>query len=389
MAKMKLIFGVILAIAIVFNTLVGQTANAKQKYNPKVLDDIREETYLARNNHIDEAEIKIGLNATFTFKLKGLNGKFKCRKINMKENLSFSAQCNNSRVTPRDYTNPSGIFPNLYMKARTKSGWKNIDFVFVHKEIADKYSSDLNISSKEILNHWISDNKKRKEREQARIAQEKKEAEEREQARIAQEKKEAEEREQVQTIKAFGFKELKTGLTSQSITELGVCRRTWTSDKINFDRNDIPPFFDLECYGLDNMKFDLYFMQKKNSGQKYLSRLVIDLGTLVGMNFRNELDDTFSREKPLNIYHKYRNILENKYKLDFSFSRQDLKEFEKGKKNSLYVIYEKGKVVLEIVKVEKGENKWQTDLKIQYREQVSARAFFNDIKPAEAQDNDF
>ena len=193
----------------------------------------------------------------------------------------------------------------------------------------------------------------------------------------------------MQTIKAFGFKELKTGLTSQSITELGVCRRTWTSDKINFDRNDIPPFFDLECYGLDNMKFDLYFMQKKNSGQKYLSRLVIDLGTLVGMNFRNELDDTFSREKPLNIYHKYRNILENKYKLDFSFSRQDLKEFEKGKKNSLYVIYEKGKVVLEIVKVEKGENKWQTDLKIQYREQVSARAFFNDIKPAEAQDNDF
>ena len=58
------------------------------------------------------------------------------------------------------------------------------------------------------------------------------------------------------------------------------------------------------------------------------------------------------------------------------------------KSNKLFY-YEKGKVVLEIVKVEKGENKWQTDLKIQYREQVSARAFFNDIKPAEAQDNDF
>ena len=67
------------------------------------------------------------------------------------------------------------------------------------------------------------------------------------------------------------------------------------------------------------MKFHLYFAHKNNLKHKYLYRLVIDLGTLVGINFWDELDDIFSGEDPSNIYHKYRNILENKYKLDFSF----------------------------------------------------------------------
>ena len=386
---MKYIFAAIFIICLAFVIQTDQIANAKHKYNPKILDDIREELYLARSKNISEAELKIGLNAIFTFKLKGLNGTFKCRKINMQEDLSFSAQCNNSRVTRRDHTEPSGIFPNLSMKARTQSGWKDIEFFFAHKDLIDKLDSDSSLSSKEILDNWISDSNKRQEREQARIAQEKKEAEEREQARIAQEKKEAEEREQRQTIKAFGFKDLKTGLTSQIITELDVCNRTWTSDKIDFNRNDIPPFFDLECYGLDNMKFHLYFAHNNNLKHKYLYRLVIDLGTLVGINFWDELDDIFSGEDPSNIYHKYRNILENKYKLDFSFSKQNLQEFEKGKRNSLYVVYEKGKVVLKIIKLKHGINEWQTNLNIEYREEKYATAFFNDNKPAKAQNSDF
>ena len=401
---MKYIFAAIFIICLAFVIQTDQIANAKHKYNPKILDDIREELYLARSKNISEAELKIGLNAIFTFKLKGLNGTFKCRKINMQEDLRFSAQCNNSRVTRRDHTDPSGIFPNLSMKARTQSGWKDIEFFFAHKDLIDKLDSDSSLSSKEILDNWISDSNKRQEREQARIAQEKKEAEEREQARIAQEKKEAEEREQAriaqekkeaeereqrQTIKAFGFKDLKTGLTSQIITELDVCNRTWTSDKIDFNRNDIPPFFDLECYGLDNMKFHLYFAHNNNLKHKYLYRLVIDLGTLVGINFWDELDDIFSGEDPSNIYHKYRNILENKYKLDFSFSKQNLQEFEKGKRNSLYVVYEKGKVVLKIIKLKHGINEWSTNLNIEYREEKYATAFFNDNKPAKAQNSDF
>ena len=89
------------------------------------------------------------------------------------------------------------------------------------------------------------------------------------------------------------------------------------------------------------------------------------------------------------IYTKMRIAFDKKYKLDFEFSERDVEFFNNGDKNSLNVVYEKGKVAFSILRVKKNDYEIENRFYVSYRGTDWASKFYNESKPNKASIDDF
>ena len=77
-----------------------------------------------------------------------------------------------------------------------------------------------------------------------------------------------------------------------------------------------------------------------------------------------------------------------KYKLDFEYSERDRQLFNRGEKDKLYTVYEKGQVALIVTRKKKKYSR-ELWLYIEYRDVEPAQEFFKSAKPKRAKKSDF
>ena len=153
--------------------------------------------------------------------------------------------------------------------------------------------------------------------------------------------------------------------------------------------------------GLENMAFAGEFSYKAyeynftdengivvngSNSAKVLTRLVIDLGPIVSGGFFSGITSEGTDDG--DIFNGMRNTLNKKYKTDFEFSERDRELFNEGEKSNLFVVYEKGKVVLRIWR-KKEEYSSQLRLHLEYRDAKSGADFLEANKPKKASASDF
>ena len=97
--------------------------------------------------------------------------------------------------------------------------------------------------------------------------------------------------------------------------------------------------------------------------------------------------DVFLKDD-LNIYNKMKKSLDDKYELEFEYSERDRQLFNEQEKSSLFHVYAKGQVLLEVKWITKDYSKdlW---LYIHYLDKTSAKAFIKTNKPVEVVADDF
>ena len=167
-----------------------------------------------------------------------------------------------------------------------------------------------------------------------------------------------------------GFRDLRPGIHHSTIVNKNLCK-------------DTTIYAFTTCYDLQNLKFRGTFDINGS-----LDKLTVDLGPIVGsVGIIDELA-TYLQKGETNIYLKMRNILGEKYKMDFEYSERDRQLFNKDEKDKLYTVYKMGQVALLITRKEK---KYSHDLwlYIEYRDVEPAELFFKSEKPKRAKKSDF
>ena len=93
-------------------------------------------------------------------------------------------------------------------------------------------------------------------------------------------------------------------------------------------------------------------------------------------------------ENDSNIFIKMKNTFDKKYTLEYGYSERDRQLFNESEKSSLYRVYSKGQVVLEIGRKEKD---WSSDLwlYINYLDPAKAKRFLETNRPVRASTDDF
>ena len=133
-----------------------------------------------------------------------------------------------------------------------------------------------------------------------------------------------------------------------------------------------------ECYGIDNIKF------KGDFSNDFLAKLTLDMGPIVETG---GFLDIFG-EGDSNLFIKMKNTFDKKYTLDYGYSERDRQLFNEFEKSSLYRVYSKGQVVIEISRKEKD---WSTDLwlYIHYLDATTSEKFLEENRPVRASEDDF
>ena len=221
-------------------------------------------------------------------------------------------------------------------------------------------------------------NQEKKKAEKAEKAEKKKKAEEKKKAleakRIADAKKAEEKRLRLQNYP--GFKDLKPGLSYEDVLEICTLQKVnvWgQKDDEGSNSNWV------RCYEINNIKFKAYY-----SYDDLLRWLSLDMGPIVNTGgFLSVFGENDS-----NIFIKMKNTFDKKYTLDYGYSERDRQLFNESEKSSLYRVYSKGQVVLEISRKEKNYSNdlW---LYIHYLDPTKAEQFLNTNRPVRASNDDF
>jgi hypothetical protein len=159
-----------------------------------------------------------------------------------------------------------------------------------------------------------------------------------------------------------GFKDLKPGLHYEDVEEFCFLKAGYW----------------MQCYGIDNIKFNGKYQSN------ILKELTLDMGPIV------ELGGYLSifGENDSNIFIKMQENFDKKYTLDYGYSERDRQLFNESEKSSLFRVYSKGQVVLEISRKEKNYSNdlW---LYIHYLDPTKAEQFLNINRPVRASNDDF
>jgi len=209
--------------------------------------------------------------------------------------------------------------------------------------------------------------------EEKRIAKEKKAEElkiKTEEKRIAKEKKAEEKRQRILSLKDYpGFRDLKPGLHFEDVQEFCALKQN------TFKKNTW-----VKCYGIDNIKFKGLF-----NFDNTMYELVLDIGPIVeGGGFYLDLFG----DGDSNIFLKMKNTFDKKYTPEYGYSERDRQLFNESEKSSLYTVYSKGQVVLEITRKKKdySNDLW---LYVHYFEDELAEKMLEIYRPVRATDDDF
>ena len=136
--------------------------------------------------------------------------------------------------------------------------------------------------------------------------------------------------------------------------------------------------FSIKCYGINNIKFKAYYIDD------YLDTLSLDMGPITDDGYYLDI----FREDDANIYTKMKKSLSDKYTLEYEYSERDRQLFNESEKSSLFHVFSKGQVLLEINRKEKdySNDLW---LYIHYLDVDSAEAFLEANRPLRATSDDF
>lgn len=245
-------------------------------------------------------------------------------------------------------------------------------------KLNDSLSQDIETSAKYVdEQNRIAEEERKAEEErikeaERRLAEEKRKAEEKikaEERRLAEEKqKKIKNRERAQNNP--GFRNLKPGLHYDDVMKICSLEKIW-------DDKNVDSYWH-ECFGIKNIKFKASYLDN------YLDMLTLDMGPITDDGYYL---DVFL-EDDLNIYTKMKKSLGDKYELEFEYSERDRQLFNEQEKSSLFHVYAKGQVLLEIKWVTKDYSK-NLRLYIHYLDTKSAEAFIKTNKPVEAVADDF
>lgn len=176
-----------------------------------------------------------------------------------------------------------------------------------------------------------------------------------------------------------GFRDLKPGMSYEDIIK--ICNSLKTS---NSTMNIFPKGYS-KCYGIDNIKFQAFGLNK-------LSMLSLDMGPIVQSDgsffskLNNLVVDSF--EEP-NIYLKMKKNFDTKYSLDYEYSERDRQLFNEGEKTELLGVYSNGQVALKITQKKQDSYSKVLWLYIEYRDVASAKKFLKKNRPIRATLDDF
>ena len=210
-----------------------------------------------------------------------------------------------------------------------------------------------------------------KANEERRLAEEKRKAEERikaEERRLAEEKQKKIKKERAQNNP--GFRDLKPGLHYDDVMKICSLEKAWDDKNVDSYWN--------ECFGIKNIKFKASYLNN------YLDTLTLDMGPITDDGYYL---DVFLKDD-LNIYTKMKKSLDDKYELEFEYSERDRQLFNEQEKSSLFHVYAKGQVLLEVKWITKDYSK-DLRLYIHYLDKTSAKAFIKTNKPVEVVADDF
>jgi hypothetical protein len=172
-----------------------------------------------------------------------------------------------------------------------------------------------------------------------------------------------------------GFKNLKPGLPYEGVLEICPLQKVdyWGQKDDESNNSDW-----VRCYGINNIKFKAYY------SDDLLYWLSLDMGPIVNTGgFLSVFGENDS-----NIFVKMKNTFDKKYALDYGYSERDRQLFNESEKSSLYRVYSKGKVVLEIFRKEKDYS-YELWLYIHYLDSVRAKDFLEKYRPVRASNDDF
>ncbi|MDA9767053.1 hypothetical protein N9B76_01430 [Candidatus Thioglobus sp.] len=205
-----------------------------------------------------------------------------------------------------------------------------------------------------------------------KIAEEKRKAEEKikaEERRLAEEEqKKIKNRERAQNNP--GFRDLTPGLHYDDVMKICSLEKVW-------DDKNVDSYWH-ECFGIKNIKFKASYLDN------YLDTLTLDMGPVTDDGYYL---DVFLKDD-LNIYTKMKKSLDDKYELEFEYSERDRQLFNEQEKSSLFHVYAKGQVLLEVKWITKDYSK-DLRLYIHYLDKTSAKAFIKTNKPVEVVADDF
>ncbi len=146
-----------------------------------------------------------------------------------------------------------------------------------------------------------------------------------------------------------------------------------------------PKFF-TTCFDIDNIKF------KTNTDGRILKMVTLDMGPIVDKygGLIDTLNEIFSEEEN-NVYLKYRDILNSKYRLDFKYNERDRQLFNENEKRYLFHVYNKGQVVIRIFKDSRQDSSYYKKLVlyIEYRDVDIGLNFLEAHRPVRAETSDF
>ena len=210
-----------------------------------------------------------------------------------------------------------------------------------------------------------------------KIAEQKKAQEETEKAKIAAEKRRVSDIREKSRLSAQnnpGFRDLKPGLHYEDVLKICSLKKVWENDDYGHSESEVT-----KCYGISNITFEAFYVDD------LLALLKLDMGPIVeggGFYF-----DVFG-EGDSNIYTKTKKSLSNKYTLEYEYSERDRQLFNEYEKSSLFHVYSKGQVALEITHKEKdySNDLW---LYIAYRDPHQGEWFLGKNRPIRASEDDF
>ena len=261
----------------------------------------------------------------------------------------------------------------------------NIEFLFSNKfkETYDKNFAKSEQAKRELL--LEKENQRKAAERQKQIELRKKLENNRKLAQADLEKKltDFENKRNLELNSNFGFRSLKPSMKMEDALE--ECGYILSS------RNGV------NCYDIDNIMFfgnyrsvivksEVFEQQSVSKEVKTLSKLKLDLGP-ISQSWVSYLPSGSKDINDGDILQKMRNNL-SKYDLVFEYSQRDIELFNAGEKDSLIVVYEKGKVVLRIQRISKDYS-FENRLYLEYRDAEEAKQYLEENIPKKATADDF